>query len=694
MQNRIDYIQTACTTLALAFLCFGIVCGQDDDKRRSELGERQRLVERNMSELESRFVRVAESLQAKEPERAKRLVDTLQHAKERLIAKRMADVTTLLDTGKLDQAEQELLLVVEDLDKLVRMLLNDERDEMTKTQEIEALERWKKQIQEIRQEQNQQTRETGKIANKDDTLKNLDEKIKQVEQLVKDQQGLIDQTQKEASSGIRAMDRIADKQFEVRQRTEALARELGGKESPTDAGEPSDQQKSGDDQPSDKQPDGKHGEDKSPDGQPTPKPDQKPEAKTSNPSDSSDPPSATPPSPGQPSGDAKPGESKPGDAKPSENASPPSASKKQPGQKPLESSMEHQKGAEENLTKGQPTDAQRAQSKALDDMKAALEELNKERRRVASLPREALNEMAKQQRRTRGKTMDLAKDMAKAKKPSKDENATEDPNQKQPGQKPVQEAEQAMDNAAGGLEEQDAQRAERQQAKSEKKLEEAMREIEERLNQLREETRQEKLARLEARFTEMLARQRAATGSTIDLDDKRTNLSKLQRRDQLNLMRLAAEETQISELGQQAYDLLLEDGTSAAFPECVMDVHEDLGRVAQLIETERTDQLTQIVQREIETALEDLLDSLKQAKKDGKGGGGGGGGGKQPLLRKSAELKMLRAAQLRVNRRTKQFEAIRGEEQLDPALESEIQNISQRQSEVTDMAEQVMEKDN
>jgi hypothetical protein len=111
------------------------------------------------------------------------------------------------------------------------------------------------------------------------------------------------------------------------------------------------------------------------------------------------------------------------------------------------------------------------------------------------------------------------------------------------------------------------------------------------------------------------------------------------------------------------------------------------------LEDERTDQLTQFVQREIEAALEDLLESLKQAQKEG-GGGGGGGGGKQPLLRKSAELKMLRAAQMRVNRRTKQFEVIRGDAELDPALETEIQNIGDRQSEITDMAAEVMEKDN
>jgi hypothetical protein len=122
--------------------------------------------------------------------------------------------------------------------------------------------------------------------------------------------------------------------------------------------------------------------------------------------------------------------------------------------------MGHQQQAEEDLTQGHPTDAQRDQEKAVDELNAALDELNKERRRIASLPPEALAELAKQQRRTRGKTLDLAKDMAKAKKPAPDEgNPDSSSNQQQPGQKPVQEAEQAMDNAAGGLEDQDREKA-------------------------------------------------------------------------------------------------------------------------------------------------------------------------------------------------------------------------------------------
>lgn len=677
--------------IAVAFvLCLtGALSAQDDERRRSELGERQRLVERNMAELESRFVRVAEALQAKEPERAKRLIETLQHAKEQLIAKRMTDVTLMLDAGKLDEAEKELQSVVKDLDQLVRMLLNDDRDALTKAQEIEMLEAWKKQIQSLQQEQRQITQETSNVSHKDEALNNLDQKIKQVEQLIKDQQALLEETRQDAQAGIRALDRIADRQFDLRQRTEAVTREIKATTHPEGNESSSQPNESGDAQPTDKPTDGggeNQPSDKSDPNQPSDgKPAQGDKPSDGKPAQGDKPSESDSANPGAKSGDAS-------QPKPSDGNESPSTPKSSPGQKPLENSMRHQQSAEENLTEGQPTDAERDQQKSENELKAALEELNKERRRIASLPPEAFAELAKQQRRTRGKTMDLAKEMSTAKKPSPSSEDGGNSPKSQPGQKPVEDAEQAMDNAAKGLEEQDGQSAERQQAKSEQKLDEALREIEERLNQLREETRQEKLARLEARFNEMLTRQRVATQSTIDLDDKKTNLSRLLQRDQLNLIRTACEETEIAELGQQAYELLLEDGTSSVFPECVLDLREDLMRVSQLLETERTDQLTQLVQREIETALEDLLESLKQAKKEG-GGGGGGGGGKQPLLRKSAELKMLRAAQMRVNRRTKQFESIRGEAQLDNALESEIQNISQRQGEITDMAEQVMEKD-
>ncbi|MCG8583964.1 MAG: hypothetical protein MI757_04540, partial [Pirellulales bacterium] len=76
----------------------------------------------------------------------------------------------------------------------------------------------------------------------------------------------------------------------------------------------------------------------------------------------------------------------------------------------------------------------------------------------------------------------------------------------------------------------------------------------------------------------------------------------------------------------------------------------------------------------------------------GGGGGGGGPGEPPPLLPPSAELKLLKAAQLRVNRRTEQFDVVRPEDaDLDDVLRKEIHNIAGRQEDVATMTEEIVE---
>lgn len=151
---------------------------------------------------------------------------------------------------------------------------------------------------------------------------------------------------------------------------------------------------------------------------------------------------------------------------------------------------------------------------------------------------------------------------------------------------------------------------------------------------------------------------------------------------------------EISELGQQAYDLLLEDGTSVVFPEMVQQINADLNRVALFLQSEQTGPLTQLVQAEIESGIEEMLQALKKSRQQGQGGGGGGGGGggNQPLLQKSAELKMLRAAQLRVNRLTRQFDLIRPDGKLEDGLARELDNIRVRQTEIVEMMMRMLDE--
>ena len=349
---------------------------------------------------------------------------------------------------------------------------------------------------------------------------------------------------------------------------------------------------------------------------------------------------------------------------------------------------------------GKPADAKRQQEQALEEMENALAELEKEKRRVESLPPEVLEQLAKEQRRSRDKSLDLIEEMKQAPKGKQD---GEQPNggqadqqeQKQPGQQQMSEAEQAQNQAAENMEQGDSDQAQENQKQAEKKMKEALEEIEDRLSQLREETNEEKLARLEARFQEMFDRQQTASAMTIEIEDKRANLGRLRHRDQLLILRLATEELDIRELAQQAYDVLLEDGTSIVFPEVVQDMRADLETSATMLQSDKTDQYTQLVQKEIETAILDLLDALKEAqkKKDGGGGGGGGGqGGKKPLLKQSAELKILRMRQSRLNRRTRKLEALQEQPGMKATIDAEINEAAKMQKKILDMTDNIMKK--
>jgi hypothetical protein len=115
-----------------------------------------------------------------------------------------------------------------------------------------------------------------------------------------------------------------------------------------------------------------------------------------------------------------------------------------------------------------------------------------------------------------------------------------------------------------------------------------------------------------------------------------------------------------------------------------------------LVENLRTDSYTAALQREIETTLEELIEALQQAQqqKEASGGGGGGsGGGQEPLLPNSAELKLLRSAQLRINRRTVALDQARPTNaKLDEALKDETRKIAERQLEIAEMTVRILER--
>jgi hypothetical protein len=708
--------------VAATIVCFSspLIGQQSVSDQRTELGVRQKLVQRKMVELEAKFTIVAGRIAEKDPNRAELLIKTYQQSKQSSLTKKMENVSDLLNNQNYDAADQELDEVVDILESLIRMLTNEKEKSISAKDEIEMLEQFKQAVQQQLQEQRQQTRETGKAANKEQASNQVQIQIKALNQLIEEQTKLLKETQQNKNANLKKLDNIADRQFEIRKQTDRLKDDVAGvKKKPNLAGPlnpPSDSKSDSDETNSDA--DVPPNPNRSADPQRTDagidskesktgklgKPEDRRLAQKTPPQSN---PSADKPSDGKPSdGESSPSSSSPSDESPdvqdpqSPNATP--TSPPQPGQRALEKSAQAQQRAEEKLGSGQPADAKRQQETALEELKNALEELEKEKRRIESLPPEILEQLAKAQRRSRDKTMDLIKAMEKSPKgkPSSDNQDSPDgdssPPAKQPGQQQMEQAGEAQQQAAQNMEQNNTEEAQKQQQQAQQKMQQALEEIEDRLSQLREETNEEKLARLETRFREMLDRQKVASVMTTEIEDKRSNLGSIRLRDQLLILRLATEELEIRELAQQAYDLLLEDGTSIVFPEVVQDIRTDLQKAANLLQSERTDQYTQLIQKEIEITIQDLLSSLDQAKQaaqqQSQSGQSNGGGGKQPLLKKSAELKILRMQQRRLNRRTKKLEIMSKSPAVKDVIDTEISDAAAMQKKILDMTDNIMKK--
>jgi hypothetical protein len=101
------------------------------------------------------------------------------------------------------------------------------------------------------------------------------------------------------------------------------------------------------------------------------------------------------------------------------------------------------------------------------------------------------------------------------------------------------------------------------------------------------------------------------------------------------------------------------------------------------------------MQRDVETTLQELIDALQaeaRKKKQESAGGQGSGGGKPPLLPGSAELKLLKSRQLRVNRRTEAVETARKGQPLASEQQAELAELSRQQSAIEDLTQRLIDR--
>ena len=569
------------------------------DALEHPLAGKQQIIRERVGRLEDRMFQLAEVLSEAEPENAKKLVVALQKSRELGVGAGMDAVIAMLESGEFSGIVDKQKKVSTDLDRLLRLLLNEFNNADEVEREIKRLEEMLRKLDEIVREQRKERVDSKTASDLSRARTGLKEAIAELQDIIRRQAAAAAATA-EAIAGKRpaAGAKLEGSQAAVRDQAEMLAEQLA-------------------------------------------------------------------------------------------ELSTPEAAKQVAG------AGAEMKAAEEKLAASKLPEAERNQQEALKKLEDALKRL--ERRREALRKDPDLPKMANEQRGTAGKTGELAKQMSGGKggkqggegKKQDGENAAP-----MPGQQQVQQARQHMNRAAGKLDEKEPTEAGPEQDKALKQLGQARDEMEERLRQLRQEQQAELLADLEARFRAMLAKQGEINKATTALDQKGTGNWK--RADQLLAGKLSADERGLAGEAETALKMLTDDGTSIVFPQVVEQLRDDMNNAASLLGAANVGRITQEVETDIVRTLRDLIQAIEQMQKSGGGGGGQGGeGGEPPLLPASAELKLLRALQVRVNLRTRAFGEIRGDEPtLSEELSGQIRKIAERQDRVSDMARDMIDRVN
>lgn len=255
-------------------------------------------------------------------------------------------------------------------------------------------------------------------------------------------------------------------------------------------------------------------------------------------------------------------------------------------------------------------------------------------------------------------------------------------------QRRLRAAQENMEQAQKKLEEAERSGAAEEQERALRELEEARAELERILRQLREEEMERTLALLEVRFRRMLEMQIAVYEGTQRLD--RVPGDARDHDDEIEAGRLSRQEGAIVREADKALEILLDEGTSVAFPEAVTQMRIDMQDVAERLAQVDVGELTQTIERDIIEQLEEAIEALQQALEDLEKNRTPPGqspppGEPQdpPLVDMIEEVKMIRALQMRINRRTQRYaEMIDGSIAGEPEMVEALLRLAERQQRV------------
>lgn len=615
--------------------------GPDPGSKSLSLEERQDIIKDRVTRLEDRMFQLSQAIKKSEPEKAGQLMQSLGAARGMMIRAKMEEITKKIEESQYADAVDSQKAVQADLQALLKMLMEGPDQLEDRRKEIEQLEELRKQLDGVIKEQREARQNAQAAAGK--PADNLAAAVAQLEKLAAEQQALSAKTAKPGED----MPAAAERQAELQAETESLADEL--RESQAE-GNPSDA-------------DGAMGEAAS----------------------------------------------------------------------DMEKAAEAMESAAQQLRQNNPDQARPPQDEAQQQLAEALKKLKDKMQRDVAQRKESapLQKQSDEQKKITDKTRSLGQKMKESSEgqqggepgeqgeqgqegqqgeqgqqgekgqqgqqgeQQKGDEAEGDANEQTPGSERVEEAVPFQEEAEQQLDAQDPNKAAEAQAKALEKLEEAQRELENKLEQLRKEQQEELLAALESRFKAMLARQLEVNKGTDRLDE--LGATNWRRADQLELAELSQKQAWVGEEAEKALYILKEEGTTVVFPQVVEHVRDDAAEAGRLLAAANTSQGTRNIQASIAETLRELIEAIEKKQAENEENEGSQSGEQdpnqsQPLLPASAELKLLRSCQLRVNESTQQLESEITEDSPETdESRSRREKLARRQEQVHDMARSMHE---
>jgi uncharacterized protein (UPF0147 family) len=605
------------------------------------LASKEEMIRDRFERFEDRVYRLRDRLVEVEPDNASRLGRVLQRAGELGLSDRLDTLVELLrDPSSLTNATDAQSKWLSDVDRLLAVLLERDSENEQRKQDIDRLQDYYDKVARILDQQKGLRRTTGETSEAGRSAGQLDEAIRRVDALLRRQADLAEETGKVQGDSAEASGKLGDPQEDLSRDTAQLAEDLqrsaGAGQQESAAGAEAQESSAGETQASSEQS---------------------------------------------------------------------SASETKAAAQAVQRAANSMSAASQSLQKSDAAAAASKQKAAMEALREARERLEEAKRKLDEQP--DIAELADEQQQLEQETGDLSAQMqqdAAAGDGSQGQQGGQSSGQQgsSPGQQSLDQAQGEMQDATEALGRSSPQQATPPQDRAIDRLQQAKKELEKALNQLRQEQREETLRDLEARFREMLSRQRPINEATIRLDrtDRQESTSvprKFRRAEQLELADLSTEQRALSQDAATCLHILDEDGTTIAFPRVMEQLSDDMATVADRLAAYRVAVLTQTIEQEIVDTLEQLLEAVQQMQRENEQQSGASGmpmmDGDTPLLPPSAELKLLRASQVRINTRTQVIASARSEQtDSEQALGDSLRKVARRQVQCAEIAQEMRDR--